>query len=62
MIRETKDELLKVWLTYITEDERKHHRNIRLILDSDMHSHLNPLQKHNIKSQFYGVIVGNFLT
>jgi len=33
MIRETDDEALKVLLAHIAEDEKKHHKNIKLILD-----------------------------
>jgi len=32
-IKATKDEALKVLLTHIAEDEKKHHRNIELIVD-----------------------------
>lgn len=32
IIRESKDEAVKVLFTHIAEDERKHHKNIRLIL------------------------------
>jgi len=31
-IKETKDEALKVLLTHIAEDEKKHHKNIELII------------------------------
>lgn len=32
IIRETKDEAVKVLFTHIAEDERKHHKNIQLII------------------------------
>lgn len=32
IIKETNDEALKVLLTHLAEDEKKHHKNIRLIL------------------------------
>lgn len=33
IIRETKDEATKVLFTHIAEDEKKHHKNIRLIIN-----------------------------
>ncbi len=33
IIRESRDEAIKVLFTHIAEDERKHHKNVRLVID-----------------------------
>lgn len=33
IIRESKDEAIRVLFTHIAEDEKKHHKNVRLVID-----------------------------